>query len=125
MRFAILLATLAGLLRATEPNLPGQAPPQWANRTNPMAGDSRAQKAGAKLYERECSACHGVGANGIGKAPSLRQPAVLQAPAGALHWIIENGAIYHGMPSFAHLPEPERWQIITFLQASKTPKDPN
>jgi mono/diheme cytochrome c family protein len=90
-----------------------------------MAGDSRAQKAGAKLFERECAACHGAGADGLGKAPSLRQTGVSQAPPGALYWILENGAIYHGMPSFAHLPEPERWQIVTFLQSLNSRKDPN
>jgi len=24
--------------------------------------------------------------------------------------------LHRGMPSFAHLPEPQRWQIITFLR---------
>lgn len=81
-----------------------------------MAGKSSAPAAGAKLYRRECASCHGANATGIGKAPSLRQPAVSQAPPGALFWVIDNGAIYHGMPSFAHLPEPERWQIVAFLQ---------
>jgi mono/diheme cytochrome c family protein len=125
MKFAIFLVTLAGALTATEPNLPRQAPPQWATRTNPMAGDSRSEKAGAKLYERECAACHGAGAGGIGKAPSLRQAGVSRAKPGALSWIIENGAIYHGMPSFAHLPEPQRWQIVTFLQSLNTRQEPN
>jgi len=120
MRAAIFYITLAGVLSATEPDLPRQAPPQWAARANPMVGNSRAQKAGAKLFERECAECHGAGAGGIGKAPSLRQAVVSKAKPGALYWIIENGAIYNGMPSFAHLPEPERWQIVTFLQSLNT-----
>jgi mono/diheme cytochrome c family protein len=126
MRFVIFFLTLAGALGATEPNLPRQAPAQWAARTNPMAGDSRAEKAGAKLFERECAECHGASAGGNGKAPSLRQAGVSRAKPGALFWIIENGAIYHGMPSFAHLPEPQRWQIVTFLQSLNTqfPEDP-
>jgi mono/diheme cytochrome c family protein len=120
MKRALSLLALCGALTAAEPNLPRQVPAHQAARTNPMAGDSRAQKAGAKLYERECAACHGAGADGYGKAPSLRQPGVSQAKPGALYWIIENGAIYRGMPSFAHLPEPERWQIVTFLQSLNT-----
>ena len=40
-----------------------------------------------------------------------------QASAGALFWILKNGSLRHGMPSFAHLPEPERWQIITYLRS--------
>jgi mono/diheme cytochrome c family protein len=85
-----------------------------------MAHNSRAQKAGSKLFERECAACHGAAAQGSGKAPSLRQPSVSKAAPGALYWVLENGAIFHGMPSFAHLPQPQRWQIVTFLQSLNT-----
>lgn len=116
MRFAILVALLTGSILAREPNLPAHAPKGSIATKNPLTGNPRAQKAGAKLYERECSECHGRSAEGIGKAPSLRQPAVSQASPGALQWILKNGAIYHGMPSFAHLPEPQRWQIIAFIQ---------
>jgi quinohemoprotein ethanol dehydrogenase len=105
------------LIKASEPNLPRQAPAAWAAKKNPLADNPRAQQAGAKLYERECAECHGRGAEGTGKAPSLRQTGVSQAAPGALQWVLKNGAIYHGMPSFAHLPEPERWQIITFLKS--------
>jgi mono/diheme cytochrome c family protein len=124
--FSILAAAgiLAGALYAREPNLPQQAPQQWSTKSNPLAGNPRAQKAGAKLYERECAACHGAGADGSRRTPSLRQAAVAQAPPGALYWILENGAIFHGMPSFAHLPERERWQIITFLQSLNTRPQP-
>jgi mono/diheme cytochrome c family protein len=105
------------LIKASEPNLPRQAPAAWAAKKNPLADNPRAQQAGAKLYERECAECHGRGAEGTGKAPSLRQTGVSQAAPGALQWVLKNGAIYHGMPSFAHLPEAERWQIITFLKS--------
>jgi mono/diheme cytochrome c family protein len=115
----------AGALWATEPNLPQQAPAHWSGKTNPMAGNPGARKAGAKLYERECAACHGAQANGSGKVPSLRQAGVSQAPPGTLYWILENGAIFHGMPSFAHLPAPERWQIITFLKSLNSPSEAN
>lgn len=117
MRFAIALGIVTATLWAQEPNLPLQAPRTWIARTNPMAGNPRAQKAGAKLYDRECAECHGAQAQGLGKAPSLRRIGVSQAAPGALQWILRNGAIYHGMPSFAHLPEPQRWQIISYLQS--------
>ena len=117
MRLVMLLAIAAAALTAAE-NLPiQQAPAQKADRPNPVAGDARAEKAGAKLFERECSACHGANAEGQGKVPSLRQASVSGAKPGALDWVIENGVIYHGMPSFAHLPERERWQIVAFLQS--------
>ena len=93
------------------------APVKVASKLNPMEGDDRARRAGAKLYERECSSCHGRNAEGSGKAPPLRSAEVQQAPAGVLFWIVTNGSIHHGMPSFAHLPEPQRWQIVTFLRS--------
>ena len=117
MRFLLLLTTLAAGAWAAEPNLPHQAPEHWAAKKNPLAGDPQAAKAGAKLYARECAECHGPTGGGIGKTPSLRQPAVSQAPAGALNWVIWNGAIFHGLPAFSHLPEGERWQIVTFLRS--------
>ncbi len=85
--------------------------------SNPQEGQERAQRAGAKLFGRECASCHGEnGAGGLGKAPPLRQKAIYDAPAGALFWILRNGSLHRGMPSFAHLPEAQRWQIIAWLQ---------
>lgn len=84
---------------------------------NPLEGSEPARRAGAKLYARECAACHGPNRDGLGKAPALSRSAVYAAPPGVLFWILRNGSLRRGMPSFAHLPVPQRWQIITFLQA--------
>jgi mono/diheme cytochrome c family protein len=94
-----------------------RTPATAAARLNPVAGNSQAISAGAKLYERECSACHGAAREGRSKAPALDQPEVRGAAAGTLFWVLRNGDLRRGMPSFAHLPEAERWQIITFLQS--------
>jgi mono/diheme cytochrome c family protein len=95
-----------------------QAPPGTASIRNPLEGDGRAQRAGAKLYYRECAGCHGLKREGRGRAPSLTRPGVTGAAPGALFWVLRNGALHRGMPSYAHLPEPQRWQIITFLTES-------
>ena len=71
---------------------------------------------GAKLYQRECAACHGAAALGVGKALPLASPEVRDAPPGALFWVLRNGSIWRGMPSFSHLPEQQRWQIVTYLK---------
>ena len=86
---------------------------------NPLEGQEQAQRAGAKLYRRECAACHGAEGRGSRKAPPLNQPPVYSAPPGALFWVLRNGSLDRGMPSFAHLPEPQRWQIISYLRTLK------
>src|SRR5262249_12487049 len=88
---------------------------------NPLEGQERAQRAGAKLFARECASCHGMnGEGGLGKAPPLKQKEVNEAAPGVLFWILRNGALQRGMPSFAHLPEAQRWQIISWLQKRPT-----
>jgi mono/diheme cytochrome c family protein len=94
-----------------------QAPLAASQRPNPYEGQQDAQRAGAKLYQRECAACHGAAALGIGKALPLASPEVRGAPPGALFWVLRNGSIWRGMPSFSHLPEQQRWQIVTYLKS--------
>ena len=94
-----------------------QAAARAAERRNPFEGNGQARRAGAKLYDRECAACHGLAREGRGNVPALNQPEVYTATPGALFWVLRNGSLHRGMPSFAHLPEAQRWQIITFLQS--------
>jgi len=94
------------------------APAGSANMKNKMEGNVRARMAGAKLYQRECAACHGMNREGTGKAPGLDSAEVREAAPGALFWVLRNGSVRRGMPSFAHLPEAQRWQIVTYLHES-------
>jgi mono/diheme cytochrome c family protein len=82
---------------------------------NPLGNNPEAQLAGAKLYQRECAVCHGESREGSARFPPLAQPEVYRAAPGTLFWILRNGSLTTGMPSFAHLPEAQRWQIIAFL----------
>jgi mono/diheme cytochrome c family protein len=123
MRFFLLLL-LAGV--AGPGKTPVQsAPPSWSSKSNPVNNDDQARRAGAKLFSRECASCHGANAQGIGRALPLRQPEVYKAAPGVLFWVLKNGSIYRGMPSFAHLPEPQRWQIVTFLRSLNAPPKAN
>ncbi len=98
-----------------------QAPPKAANMRNPLEANERTLRAGAKLYARQCAACHGKNREGGGKVPPLNQAEIHQSPPGALFWVLRNGSLGNGMPSFAHLPAPQRWQIITWLSQVSGP----
>ena len=93
-----------------------QAPGVEAKRLNPYAGQQQAARAGQKLYRRECSGCHGSEAQGARRGPALAWPALAQAPPGTIFWVLRNGSLRAGMPSFSHLPEAQRWQIVTYLK---------
>ena len=113
---AACLFLTSGIARAG--SLLQEAPPRAAAMRNPLDGNAEARRAGAKLFARECASCHGEnGVGGLGKAPPLRQTEIYSAAPGALFWVLRNGSLNRGMPSFAHLPDPQRWQIITWLQA--------
>lgn len=104
-------------LLATHPAMPlDRAPATSASRLNPYDRQDAAKQAGAKLYQRHCSACHGENAGGRGRAPALASPDVRGAAPGALFWVLRNGSLRRGMPSFSHLPEQQRWQIVTYLK---------
>ena len=103
-----------------------KAPKKAAVRRNPLENDPEAPVAGGKLFEMHCAQCHGDMAEGGRKAPSLLADPVQQATPGTLFWILTNGVVRSGMPVWSKLPEPERWQIISYLKSlvpAGKPKD--
>jgi mono/diheme cytochrome c family protein len=94
-----------------------KVPEKARAKSNPLAQDPGAPVAGRKLFEQHCAECHGSTAEGGKKAPSLRAEEVQQATPGTLFWILTNGAVRRGMPVWSKLPEPQRWQIVTYLKS--------
>lgn len=94
-----------------------KAPKKAVARQNPLEADPDAVKAGAKLFAMHCAECHGEMAEGEKKAPSLFAPEVQQATPGALFWLLTNGVVRHGMPVWSKLPEPQRWQLVSFIKS--------
>jgi mono/diheme cytochrome c family protein len=86
-------------------------------KTNPYAKQPDAIAAGSRLFVDHCAKCHGPDALGRKNRPSLRSPVVQQASDGELFWLLKNGALRHGMPSWSSLPEPSRWQIIAYVKS--------
>ncbi|MGA3194518.1 MAG: cytochrome c [Terriglobales bacterium] len=86
-------------------------------RENPFEGNPLDATAGGKLYSQHCADCHGPKAGGTRNGPSLLREEVQHATPGTIFWILTNGVVWHGMPVWSKLPEPERWQIVTFLES--------
>jgi len=104
----------------------GKVPKKAAAQRNPLERDADAVAAGTKLFEQHCAECHGFEGEGARKGPSLRAHQVQQATPGTLFWILTNGVVRRGMPVWSKLPEPQRWQIVTYIKslgtAEKTPQ---
>ena len=100
-----------------------KAPNKARARRNPLEHDPQSIAAGRKLYAEHCAECHGAIGEGGSKAPSLRADEVRDATPGALFWILSNGVVRRGMPVWSKLPEPERWQIVSFLKSLPPPVD--
>jgi hypothetical protein len=56
-------------------------------------------------------------AQGGKKAPSLLAEPVQQALPGVLLWLLTNGVVRRGMPVWSKLPEPQRWQLVSFIKS--------
>lgn len=94
-----------------------KAPPKYQQMQNPMASDPQAALAGGILFAEHCEGCHGKEAAGGKKAPTLRAPEVRNASPGAIFWILSNGVVRKKMPVWSKLPEPQRWQLVSYIQS--------
>jgi mono/diheme cytochrome c family protein len=124
----LLLAGLGLALRAQDGNKgPEQkesvyaelarVPEKERQKTNPLAKDAEAVAAGEVLFEEHCEECHGNRGMGGKKAPSLRAAEVQNATPGAIFWILTNGVVRKKMPVWSKLPEPQRWQLVSYIKS--------
>ncbi len=102
-----------------------KAPRKAAARSNPLQGDADAVPAGANLFDQHCAECHGEMAEGTRKGPSLRVEPVQQATPGALFWVLTNGVVRRGMPVWSKLPEPQRWQLVSYMKSLNPSPQPS
>jgi mono/diheme cytochrome c family protein len=93
-----------------------RAPEKERVKQNPFSHDPDAIRAGRLLFARHCAECHGESTEGK-KGPSLRADEVQNAPPGALFWVLTNGVVRRGMPVWSRLPEPQRWQLVSYIKS--------
>lgn len=96
-----------------------QVPEKERARQNPLASDPDAVAAGGKLFRQNCAKCHGADGEGNEEHPPVNSERVRATSPGELQWLLRNGSLKHGMPSWSRLPEPQRWQIVAYLKAMK------
>jgi mono/diheme cytochrome c family protein len=119
--FRLVLAMAALMcLAAADGSWLRDVPEADRKRANPFAGQADAVAAGGRLFADHCAKCHGDDAGGRRKRPSLRSDRVQHATDGEIFWLLKNGNLRKGMPTWASLPEPERWQVITYVKSLGT-----
>jgi mono/diheme cytochrome c family protein len=117
---AVVLILPVSMLLAQDAHF-HNAPASSNQLKNPYAGQSTAVAAGARLYAMNCGSCHGIKGRGTGNIPALSEGPTQSASDGEVFWFITTGDVDNGMPSWASLPERQRWQIITYLKSLKGP----
>ena len=118
----LLLLLFAGSVVLTVHSQTGSfhdAPVSVEKDKNPYAGQADALQAGKQVYTRNCGVCHGVGGKGTGNVPPLANGKAQSAAAGAVFWYITRGDVDNGMPSWSALTEPQRWQVVSYIQSLK------
>lgn len=116
---AILFLASAMLLFATSNGAwMAKVPPRDRSLVNPYRDQPPAIAAGHRIFLEHCAQCHGKDALGTQKRPSLRSARVQQeATEGDLHWLLENGSMRYGMPSWSALGDAQLWQVITYVRS--------
>lgn len=105
-----------------------KAPQEARAKHNPLEKDPDAVAAGRNLFEQHCTECHGDLAEGGRKGPSLMVEQVQNAEPETIFWVLINGVVWRGMPVWSKLPEPQRWQLVSYIKslgvAETAPADP-
>jgi len=121
---AALIGVSAMCFAAADGSWLKKVPQADRERVNPYAGQADAITAGENLYRNNCAKCHGAEAQGKGSRPSLKSERLTGATDGDIAWIIKNGQTYKGMPSWGGLPEPMRWQLVSYVRSLNSPLNP-
>ncbi len=89
---------------------------------NPFEGQATAIATGRQLYARNCLSCHGKSGGGTGNVPSLIDGKLETTAPGEVFWFITKGDKDDGMPSWAQLPQKQRWEIVSYVKSLGLPQ---
>ena len=119
----LLLLSAVTVLTAAGADWLSQVPPRDRQKTNPFNAQAEAVQAGRLLFAEHCAQCHGENAEGTKNRPSLRSQRVQSdASEGDVHWLLVNGNVRRGMPSWSKLPDQQLWQLVSYLRSLKPPE---
>jgi mono/diheme cytochrome c family protein len=118
VRILMVMVCVSALFATSNGAWLSKVPPREHDKANPYRGQADAVQAGQRIFHDHCAHCHGEDAEGTKKRPSLRSERVQQqATDGDLHWLLTNGSMGYGMPSWAKLGDPQIWQVITYVKS--------
>ena len=121
LSLALLLVLLPASVACSAPPTASwlkNVPARDHEKTNPYHDQADAIAAGRRIFVDRCSHCHGENAEGTKKRPPLKSERVQhQASEGDLHWLLVNGNMRRGMPSWAKLPDQQLWQVIAYVKS--------
>ncbi len=104
-------------------------------KSSPLDQNDANLGAGARIYNQDCAACHGLQdqASPFGKTMYPRAPdlwekhkngvvGVSDDPVGETYWKVKNGIRLTGMPAFQSLlTETQMWQVSMLLSLANKP----
>ncbi|MCG6657454.1 c-type cytochrome [Halomonas campisalis] len=103
-----------------------QAPQEWVERVNPLEPDAETLAYGQQVYQRYCSACHGLEGAGDGPAAAIAgfDPSptnlVLHGAAhgaGEYAWLIKEGGHTSAMPRYLDKLDDEAvWSVVHYIR---------
>ena len=118
----LALVILPAVLFAADVDAKFHDAPASAQQTNnPYEGQAAAIKAGETLYARNCLSCHGKLGKGTGNVPALAGDKLASVRPGEIFWFITKGDKDNGMPSWAALPDKQRWQLVSYVKSLGAP----
>ena len=124
LRIRTVFAFLAGVAASIALAQTFHDAPASAKATKNPTTVGEGSKAGAALFDKNCSGCHGNKGEGGIDGPALNSDAAKKATDGELFWFITHGNPANGMPPWESLPETQRWDLVDFVRALQSGNAP-